>query len=255
MGAARSLRAADDAAGRTATSVRRRVSLPILDSYAVVVTDSDGSTGNASLDIRVVDDVPTASAEPNENVAEGATVTGTLDFVPGADGATVTQVNGVALTFGPDGFSQVIDIGNGTDSFYEVVGVVGNVHEAGLERPPGPTMYVPYAMDTYSGMSIVARTPGEPATLSAAVRQTVASIDATLPAFALTPLTAVVSDSVAPRRFSMLLLVLFACIALFLAAVKRRSNAWHRGATWRTLSANRGGHQDGRRNFQTFQRL
>ena len=35
MGAAGSLRAAGDAAGRTATSVRRRVSLPILDSYAV----------------------------------------------------------------------------------------------------------------------------------------------------------------------------------------------------------------------------
>jgi putative ABC transport system permease protein len=120
---------------------------------------------------------------------------------------------------GEDPMGRGIDIGNGTDGFYEIVGVVGNVHEAGLEQPPGPTMYVPYAMDPYSGMSIVARTPGEPAALSAAVRQTVASIDATLPAFALTPLTDVVSDSVAPRRFSMLLLALFACIALFLAAV------------------------------------
>jgi putative ABC transport system permease protein len=120
---------------------------------------------------------------------------------------------------GEDPIGRGIDIGNGTDGFYEVVGVVGNVHEAGLEQPPGATMYVPYAMDPYSGMSIVARTPGEPAALSAAVRQTVGSIDATLPAFALTPLTDVVSDSVAPRRFSMLLLALFACIALFLAAV------------------------------------
>jgi putative ABC transport system permease protein len=55
--------------------------------------------------------------------------------------------------------------------------------------------------------------------LSAAVRQTVRSIDPALPAFAMTPLTTVVSDSVAERRFSMLLLGLFAGIALFLAAV------------------------------------
>jgi VCBS repeat-containing protein len=86
----------------------------VSDSFAVTVTDSDGSTANASLDITVIDDVPTASAEPNQNVAEGATVTGTLDFVQGADGATVTQINGTLLVFGGDGFSQVIDIGAGT---------------------------------------------------------------------------------------------------------------------------------------------
>jgi putative ABC transport system permease protein len=51
------------------------------------------------------------------------------------------------------------------------------------------------------------------------VRQTVQGIDRALPAFAMTPLATVVSDSVAERRFSMLLLDLFACIALFLAAV------------------------------------
>jgi VCBS repeat-containing protein len=85
----------------------------VTDSFAVTVTDSDGSTGNASLDIIVIDDVPTASDEPGQNVNEGATVTGTLDFVQGADGATVTAINGIALVFGPDGFSQVIDIGDG----------------------------------------------------------------------------------------------------------------------------------------------
>src|SRR3546814_19232956 len=51
----------------------------VTDSFAVTVTDSDGSIGNASLDVRVIDDVPTASPEPDRNVAEGATVTGTLD--------------------------------------------------------------------------------------------------------------------------------------------------------------------------------
>jgi putative ABC transport system permease protein len=68
-------------------------------------------------------------------------------------------------------------------------------------------------------MWVVARTTGDPVALSGTARQTVQSIDNTLPAFAMTPLTTVVSDSVAQRRFSMLLLGLFAFIALFLAAV------------------------------------
>jgi putative ABC transport system permease protein len=68
-------------------------------------------------------------------------------------------------------------------------------------------------------MWVVARTNGDPAALSAAVRQTVQAIDRTLPAFAMTPLATAVSESVAQRRFSMLLLTAFAAIALFLAAV------------------------------------
>ena len=44
-------------------------------------------------------------------------------------------------------------------------------------------------------------------------------IDSTLPTYSVSPLATVVSDSVAQRRFSMLLIVLFAVVALFLAAV------------------------------------
>ncbi|KGB52625.1 Cadherin domain protein [Sphingopyxis sp. LC81] len=84
------------------------------DSIGIKVTDADGSTASASIDVRIVDDVPAASPEANQNVAEGATVTGTLDFVQGADSATVTAINGTALVFGGDGFSQAIDIGHGT---------------------------------------------------------------------------------------------------------------------------------------------
>ena len=84
------------------------------DSVGVTVTDIDGSTASATIDIRITDDVPAASPEANQNVAEGATVTGTLDFVQGADGATVTHINGTALVFGGDSFSQAIDIGHGT---------------------------------------------------------------------------------------------------------------------------------------------
>ncbi len=118
-----------------------------------------------------------------------------------------------------DPIGRGLDIGNGTDGFYEIVGVVGNVHYGGLDESPNPTMYVPYKQDVFSSMWIVARTEGDPASRGAVVRQTVRDLDSTLPAYSMSPLAAIVNESVAQRRFSMLLLGLFALIALFLAAV------------------------------------
>ena len=56
-----------------------------------LVTDSTGDSVEGSFGINVDDDTPTATNEASQNVAEGATVTGLLDFVQGADGATVTR--------------------------------------------------------------------------------------------------------------------------------------------------------------------
>ena len=109
-----------------------------------------------------------------------------------------------------DPIGRGLDIGNGTDGFYQIVGVVGKVHHNSLDANPGPTMYVPFKQDVFSQMWIVVRTTGDPALLSPVARQTVREIDPGLPAYAMTPLATVVSDSVAQRRFSMLLLGLFA---------------------------------------------
>ena len=80
------------------------------------ITDADGSTVNGMLTVTFDDDAPTATAEVSQNVAEGATVTGTLDFAGGADGATVTHIGLTALVFNPadSGYSQAIDIGAGS---------------------------------------------------------------------------------------------------------------------------------------------
>ena len=118
-----------------------------------------------------------------------------------------------------DPLGRGIDIGNGTDGFYEIVGVVGDVHYGGLDANPNPTMYVPFKQDVFSTMWVVARAGGDPAQLSAAARQAVREIDRGLPAYSMTALDTVVSESVGQQRFSMLLLGLFALVALFLAAV------------------------------------
>jgi putative ABC transport system permease protein len=119
-----------------------------------------------------------------------------------------------------DPIGRGIDIGNGSDGFYEIVGIVGDVQTSALGEAAVPTMYVPYKQDVFSQMWVVARASGgDPNRMTGTVRQVLREIDPTLPAFQITPLSTVVSDTVAQRRFSMMLLALFAGLALFLAAV------------------------------------
>lgn len=118
-----------------------------------------------------------------------------------------------------DPIGQRIEIGNGTDGSYEIVGVVGTVNHNGLDAESRPTMYVPLTQDVFNTMWLVARSAGDPSALTPSVRQVLSSIDPTLPAYSITPLSQVLDDSVADRRFSMLLILLFGLVALFLAAV------------------------------------
>jgi putative ABC transport system permease protein len=118
-----------------------------------------------------------------------------------------------------DPIGKGLDIGNGTEGFYEIVGIVGSVRYSALDAEAAPTMYVPFRQDVFSSMWVLVQTAGDPARLSAAARQVVRDVDRGLPAFSMSPLADVVSESVAQQRFSMLLLGLFAGIALFLAAV------------------------------------
>jgi putative ABC transport system permease protein len=118
-----------------------------------------------------------------------------------------------------DPVGRGIDIGDGTDGFYEIVGIVGSVHHEGLHVPPRPTMYIPFRQNVFSTMWIMMRTPGDPMALANDARHALREIDPTLPAAAMAPLANVIDESIAQRRFSMLLLAVFAAVALFLAAV------------------------------------
>jgi putative ABC transport system permease protein len=118
-----------------------------------------------------------------------------------------------------DPIGHGIDIGNGTDGFVQIVGLVGDVRHDALDASPRPTMYVPFKQDTFGQMAFLVRTKDDPALFASTARHVVRELDATLPAFGLMPLANAVGDSLAQRRFSMLLLTVFAFVALFLAAV------------------------------------
>jgi predicted permease len=131
---------------------------------------------------------------------------------------------------GEDPIGKRLKIGSPDWPWLTVVGVVNDVKDSSLQNPARPHTYTPYlqVQDTwvesplFSGarrLNLVVRTQGDPAAFTSAVRKIVSDID---PAIAMTKIhtmNADVSESVAPQRFILLLLGIFAGLALFLAAV------------------------------------
>jgi putative ABC transport system permease protein len=107
---------------------------------------------------------------------------------------------------------------------YEIVGIVGNVKHRGLDLEDKPEIYIPvlqplFADGNVPAMYVVVRTTGEPQLLTALLRNEVAAIDPDQPVANVLTMEERIADSVAPRRFNMFLLTLFAGLAVLLAAV------------------------------------
>jgi putative ABC transport system permease protein len=100
-----------------------------------------------------------------------------------------------------------------------VIGVVGNVRHVGLSEPIRPTYYFPVALLPWRTMTLVVRTTGDPEAISASLRQAIARIDPTLPIYDVRLYEQFVADSVAAPRFNSMLLLVFAVVAVTLAAV------------------------------------
>jgi len=102
-----------------------------------------------------------------------------------------------------------------------VVGVVGDVKHFGLDLPEQPGLYSPYsqAAPWKRWTSLVVRTQSDPGSIAGAVKQQVWKIDSQLPLTRVETMDEVAAGSFAARRFNMLLLVIFAGLALVLASV------------------------------------
>jgi putative ABC transport system permease protein len=103
----------------------------------------------------------------------------------------------------------------------EIVGVVGDVLQNGPEWEVLPEIYFPYDQAPTAAMRLVMRSQGDgdPAMLAGAATMEVHRLDPAQPVENVRPMTAYLGDSMARRRFSTLLLVMFAALALVLAAV------------------------------------
>ncbi len=119
-----------------------------------------------------------------------------------------------------DPLGQTIEFGNmdGDLRLLTIVGVVGDVHEDGLEAPAPPTIYVSYRQrpQATGRFTVVLRTNVEPAVVLRAAREIVRNLDPNVPP-SFGTLAQVVSASLKARRFNLTLVGAFALTALLLA--------------------------------------
>jgi predicted permease len=146
----------------------------------------------------------------------------------GAPGALIVNET-LAKAVWPEGnaLGQRVLMGGGAiDSVWRtVVGVVGDVKHRGLDAAPRPEMYMPEAQwpagtgTAPRSLYLAIRTSGDPALVAGPLRATLASIDPDVPLAEVQPMRDAVGAWAAQRKLTMLIVTLFAALALTLGAV------------------------------------
>jgi putative ABC transport system permease protein len=131
-----------------------------------------------------------------------------------------------ARKFWSDGnaIGKRISFSTNNPKWYEIVGVVGNVKHRGLDIADSPELYIPVFQPLFADgyvppLYVAVRTVNDPALAGGVMRGEVAAIDRDQPVYSLLTMDQRIADSVAPRRFNMFILGLFASLALVLAAI------------------------------------
>jgi putative ABC transport system permease protein len=104
-----------------------------------------------------------------------------------------------------------------TDS--EIIGVVGDVLDHGLDQPPEPRLYGSILQRSGYRLAVFLRTSANLTTTSQLVTRTVEQIDPELPVYGVTTMNELISSSMARRRLALFLMSTFAALALFLASL------------------------------------
>lgn len=147
------------------------------------------------------------------------------DFGPGDTGENlfVTIVDqALALRFWPDAdpVGKRIKVGPPeNEPWLTIVGVVGDVRNEGLDLGHTFATYEPLRQRPRSTMNVVVRTAGDPGVVAGAVRRALYDMAPDLAVYGTNTMHQRIRDSLLARRFQMLLLTVFAGVALFLAGV------------------------------------
>jgi putative ABC transport system permease protein len=131
--------------------------------------------------------------------------------------AVINQTMANTIWPGQNPIGQIYTTGNESGPWQEVVGVVGDVRQAGLAAPPRPEAY--HVWDGQAQFNLMIHTSVEPSSITGAVREAVASADSSLPLNRVRTMQDVISDSSAGAQFTTTLLSLFAALALVLAII------------------------------------
>ena len=117
-----------------------------------------------------------------------------------------------------DPIGRRIRFGSNAD-WITIVGVIGDVRHSALESEPAPELYTWYLQGPPVNPFLVVRTSSDAASVAAAVRAAVQGADRNIAAYDIRPMTQVRAESVAQRRFVLLLVGAFGVLALTMAAV------------------------------------
>src|SRR5262249_13738779 len=104
-------------------------------------------------------------------------------------------------------------------SWMSIVGIIGDVKQLGLDSNATPEVYMPHPQAPARGMSLVVRGTSGTDELIAAVKSQIQMIDRDVPISEVKTMDQLLAESVSGRRFNMLLLTVFAVVALVLATV------------------------------------
>jgi putative ABC transport system permease protein len=101
----------------------------------------------------------------------------------------------------------------------EIIAVAGDVRQMGLDTPAEPTVYWPHPELVLSELTILVRTTNDPLSLLSAVRNELQQLDPEQPMAGVATMDELLSGSLSRSRFTMLVLAVFAALALILASV------------------------------------
>ena len=147
-----------------------------------------------------------------------------LDDRDGADHPAVVLVNRtLADRYFPNEnpVGHMVSLGSrGEDEpYFEIVGVVDDVHHRGLDTAERSEVFMPWTVWTHDAMSIVVRTDGEPLAYAGAVKHEIFALDPLQPLTDVTSMRQLIRDSVATRRTNMVLLLGLAGFGLLISAI------------------------------------
>ena len=133
--------------------------------------------------------------------------------------AVISAKTAERLWPGASAVGKRIIFGAGRQGPIEVVGVVADVRGASLSQAPSNTVYFPYWQESNYKLSLAVKTELPFGTVAAALRGAIRQLDAELPVQTVQTMDERLSASVAPRRFQMTLVLIFAAAALLLASL------------------------------------
>ncbi len=130
----------------------------------------------------------------------------------------------MARTFWPhrSAIGRRVRPGGSRQPWFTVVGVVADLKNAGLDKPAGTELFLPYrALPAYtpSAPYVALKTTMDPLSLASEVRRTVASIDPSLPLAKISTMEDVMAAASSRPRFLTLVLTMFSALALALATI------------------------------------